>query len=413
MKIRQYAAVVLFLVTVVLLAAVPSGYAKTPNAEKAKVKLGIDNIDNHLSSFAGKRVGLITNATGMNSQYQSTIDVLYSKTKLTALFSPEHGIRGAIPAGDKVGSQKDSKTGLPVFSLYGSTKKPTPEMLENIDVLAFDIQDVGARAYTYIYTMAYAMQAAKENGKTFVVFDRPNPVGGVEVEGGLIKPGFESFVGLYPIPIRHGLTVGELAKLFNKEFGIGCDLQVIEMSNWHRSMYFDETGIPWVMTSPNIPTPDTALVYPATGIFGGTNISEGVGTTRPFDFVGAPWLDAEVLANRLNAMALPGVVFRPAHYIPRFGNFAGQSCSGVQLHITERKAFKPVQTGLSLLYVVQELSDEQFAYNFSGKGAPMIDLITGDDALRLGRYSLDEIVSTWESEAAQFKAMSQAYYLYQ
>ncbi|MDF2568715.1 MAG: hypothetical protein K0R55_319 [Sporomusa sp.] len=412
MKIKQYTTLVTLLMIVVLLIVMSTGYASSSNQGKTKVTLGIDTVDQHLNLFSGKRVGLITNATGMNSQFQSSIDVLNAKTKLVALFSPEHGIRGAVPAGDKVSSQKDSKTGLPVFSLYGSTKKPTPAMLENLDVLAFDIQDVGARSYTYIYTMAYAMQAAKENGKTFVVFDRPNPVGGIEVEGGLIKPGFESFIGMYPIPIRHGMTAGELARLFNKEFGIGCDLVVIEMSNWHREMYFDDTGLPWVMTSPNIPTPDTALVYPATGIFGGTNISEGVGTTRPFDFVGAPWLDAEHLANNMNAMKLPGVVFRPAHYIPRFGNFSGETCNGVQLHITNRKEFRPVRTGLSLLYAVQALNDGQFAYNFSGKGTPMIDLITGDDALRLGRYSLNELLSEWDQEAKEFKEMSKAYYIY-
>ncbi|WP_245867537.1 hypothetical protein SPSIL_049120 [Sporomusa silvacetica DSM 10669] len=413
MKNKRYSTWVTAMVVALLLIGSVTGFASSSQQETTRVKLGIDNIDQHLAFFAGKRVGLITNATGMNSQYQSSIDVLAAKTNLVALYSPEHGIRGAVPAGDKVGSLTDAKTGLPVYSLYGATKKPTPEMLQNIDVLAFDIQDVGARSYTYIYTMAYAMQAAKENGKTFVVFDRPNPVGGMAVEGGLIKIGFESFIGMYPIPIRHGMTVGELARLFNQEFGIGCDLTVVEMTGWNREMYFEETGLPWVMTSPNIPTPDTALTYPATGIFGGTNISEGVGTTRPFDFVGAPWLDAEKFAERMNAMKLPGVVFRPAYYIPRFGNFTGETCSGVQLHVTDRKAFKPVRTGLSLLFTVEELSDGQFAYKFSGKGAPMIDLITGDDGLRLGRYTLDELLATWEQEAKAFKEMAKAYYIYQ
>lgn len=380
--------------------------------QKQAVKLGIDNVDQHQNVFAGKRVGLITNATGMNSNFESSIDVLRAKTNLVALFSPEHGIRGAVPAGDKVNSQVDAKTGLPVYSLYGATKKPTPEMVDGLDILAFDIQDVGARAYTYIYTMAYAMQSAKETGKTFVVFDRPNPVGGVEVEGGLIKSGFESFIGMYPIPIRHGMTVGELAKLFNKEFGIGCDLIVIEMTGWKRDMYFDETGLPWIMTSPNIPTPDTALVYPGTGLFGGTNISEGVGTTRPFDFVGAPWLDAETLANKMNALKLPGVVFRPAYFVPRFGNFAGENCAGVQLHIIDRKAFRPVRTGLSLLYTVQELSEDNFFFKTNGGRTPMIDLITGDNALRLGKYSLHELLAEWEKEAVQFKELAKAYYIY-
>ncbi|TWH45768.1 DUF1343 domain-containing protein [Sporomusa sp. KB1] len=412
MKNKRYSTWMTAMVVALLLIGSVTGFASSSQPEKNRVKLGIDNIDQHLALFAGKRVGLITNATGMNSQYQSSIDVLAAKTNLVALYSPEHGIRGAVPAGDKVGSLTDAKTGLPVYSLYGATKKPTPEMLNNIDVLAFDIQDVGARSYTYIYTMAYAMQAAKENGKTFVVFDRPNPIGGVAVEGGLIKNGFESFIGMYPIPVRHGMTVGELARLFNQEFGIGCDLAVVEMTGWNREMYFEETGLPWVMTSPNIPTPDTALTYPATGIFGGTNISEGVGTTRPFDFVGAPWLDAEKFAERMNAMKLPGVVFRPAYYIPRFGNFSGETCGGVQLHVTDRKAFKPVRTGLSLLFTVEDLSEGQFAYTFSGKGAPMIDLITGDDGLRLGRYTLDELLVSWEQEANAFKEMAKAYYIY-
>jgi uncharacterized protein YbbC (DUF1343 family) len=409
---KWYRVLLVFLVITLWLLASTSVYAGSPKQEKGRVKLGIDNIDQNLSLFTGKRVGLITNATGMNSQFESSIDVLRAKTKLVALFSPEHGIRGAVPAGDKVGSLTDAKTGLPVYSLYGATKKPTPEMLANIDILAFDIQDIGARSYTYIYTMAYAMQAAKETGKTFVVFDRPNPVGGVEVEGGLVKNGFESFIGMYPIPIRHGMTVGELARLFNKEFGIGCDLVVIEMTGWKRSMHFDETGLPWVMTSPNIPTPDTALVYPATGLFGSTNVSEGVGTTRPFDFVGAPWLDAEALAERMNALKLPGVVFRPAHYIPRFGSYTGESCSGVQLHIVDRKAFRPVRTGLSLLYTIQELKSDEFAFKLSGRSTPSIDLVTGDHALRLGRYTLDEVIATWDKEAKDFKEMSKAYYIY-
>ncbi|MDR3564969.1 MAG: DUF1343 domain-containing protein [Negativicutes bacterium] len=389
-----------------------SGCSSAPEPVKVKVRLGIDNIDQQAALFAGKRVGLITNATGMNSNFESTVDVMKAKTNLVALFSPEHGIRGAVTAGDTVSSQTDAKTGLPIYSLYGDTKKPTPEMLAAVDVLAFDIQDIGSRSYTYIYTMAYGMQAAKEAGKPFVVFDRPNPIGGVEVEGGLVKSGFESFVGMYPIPYRHGMTVGELAKLFNKEFGIDCNLVVVEMTGWKRGMYFDETGLPWVMTSPNIPTPDTALLYPATGIFGGTNISEGVGTTRPFDFVGAAWLDAEALASRMNAKKLPGVVFRPAYYVPRFGNFSGENCAGVQLHITDRKAFRPVRTGLTLLFTVQELGDDKFTFKDSGGRRPMIDLITGDSALRLGRYNLDELLAAWDAEASQFKEMAKAYYIY-
>ena len=377
------------------------------------VKLGIDNIDKASLIFAGKRVGLITNSTGMNSNFESTVDVLYAKTNLVALFSPEHGIRGVAKAGDAVSTLIDSKTKLPVYSLYGETKKPTPEMLADIDVVAFDMQDVGARAYTYVYTMAYAMQSCKELGKTMVIFDRPNPIGGLQIEGGVVKPGFESFIGMYPIPIRHGMTVGELASLFNKEFGIDCDLVVIPMTGWKRDMYFDDTGLPWVMTSPNIPTPDTALVYPATGIFGGTNISEGVGTTRPFEFVGAPWLDADRLATEMNHLNLPGVLFRPTYFMPRFGLYSGETCAGVQLYITDHTTFAPVKTGISLLYTIKNLSGDKFIFKRSDNHEGTIDLVTGSDIVRAGTYSLPEILDLWEKDVKQFREIAKKYYLYQ
>lgn len=376
------------------------------------VKLGIDTIDQRLAVFDGKRVGLITNSTGMNSLFESTVDILYAKTNLVALFSPEHGIRGAVQAGDAVNSMTDSKTKLPIYSLYGETKKPTPEMLADVDVLAFDIQDVGARPYTYIYTMAYAMQSCKELGKTMVIFDRPNPIGGLQIEGGVVKPGFESFIGMYPIPLRHGMTVGELAKLFNQEFGIGCDLIVIEMTGWKREMYFKDTGLPWVMTSPNIPTPDTAIVYTGMGIFGGTNISEGVGTTRPFEFVGAPWLDAHALAGEMAKLKLPGVFFRPAYFMPRFGLYQGETCAGVQLYITDTKAFQPVKTGMSLLYMIKGMSGEKFSFKRSDSSEGTIDVVIGDDIVRRGKASLPDVLDLWEKDVKQFAQMSQKYYLY-
>ncbi|SFL42867.1 exo-beta-N-acetylmuramidase NamZ family protein [Pelosinus propionicus] len=381
--------------------------------QSAPVRLGIDRIDEYLHIFTGKRVGLITNSTGMNSSFQSSVDVLHEKTNLVALFSPEHGIRGAVKAGDSVNTSVDEKTKLPIYSLYGATKKPTPEMLADIDVLVFDIQDVGARSYTYIYTMAYAMQACKELGKTMVIFDRPNPIGGAMVEGNLVKPGFESFIGMYPIPTRHGMTVGELARLFNAEFGIGCDLVVIEMTGWQRKMNFEETHLPWVMTSPNIPTPDTAIVYPGTGIFGGTNISEGVGTTRPFEFVGAPWINAYDLAAKMTALQLPGVIFRPVYFTPNFGLYQNEPCAGVQLHVIDKSTFLPVKTGISLLYTIQEMSGDRFSFTRNGKNESSIDLITGDDDVRKGTYTLNELYSLWEKETNQFKAMSKKYYLYE
>ncbi len=407
--------VTLVLAALLVMPVFGSGCAGAPPAPapmRENVRLGIDNIDNHLDLFKGKRVGLITNATGINSNFASSIDVLKAKVNLVALYAPEHGIRGAVKAGDQIGYATDAKTGLPIYSLYGATKKPTPEMLAGIDVLAFDIQDIGARPYTYIYTMAYAMQAAAENGKTFVVLDRPNPVGGM-VEGGLVKPGFESFIGMYPIPLRHGMTVGELARYFNKEFAIGCDLAVVPLTGWTRDMHWDDTGLPWVMTSPNIPTPDSALVYSGTGIFGGTNVSEGVGTTRPFELIGATWLNAEDLAAKMNASNLPGVYFRPAYFSPRFGGNTGKTLGGVQIHITDRHAYQAVRTGITLLYTIQEIGGDNFAYGFRSSGIPYIDLTVGDNGLRLGRYTLDELLAEWDKEAQQFKEKTKPYYLYQ
>ncbi|WP_156784642.1 exo-beta-N-acetylmuramidase NamZ family protein [Thermosinus carboxydivorans] len=384
-------------------------------AAAAKVRLGVENIEHYMYLFQGKRVGLITNHTGIDSNFRSTVDILNEKTNLVALFAPEHGIRGNVPAGAAVGFYTDERTGVTVYSLYGATKKPTPEMLANVDVLVFDIQDVGARFYTYIYTMAYAMQACSELGKTFVVLDRPNPVGGVQVEGKVLEPEFQSFIGLYPIPIRHGMTVGELAQLFNSEFGINCDLHVVKMTGWRRDMLYDETGLPWVMTSPNMPTVDTALVYSGIGIFGGTNISEGVGTTRPFELVGAPWLDAQELADRMNAQHLPGVIFRPAYFTPAFSKYKGQVCGGVQIHVVDRKAYKAVRTGLALLYTIIELSGDKFSFNapYREGSKPNIDLATGDDSLRLGRYTLDEIIAAWDAEAEQFRQLAKPYLLYE
>ena len=377
------------------------------------VRLGIENVDAYIDVFKGKRVGLITNATGVDSQLKSSAEVLAQKVTLVALFAPEHGLRGSVAAGAAVGHEKDSRTGLPIYSLHGDIRKPTAAMLKNIDVLAFDIQDIGARSYTYIYTMAYAMQSAKENGKTFVVFDRPNPVGGERVEGGLVKSAYSSFIGLYPIPIRHGMTVGELARLFNEEFGIGARLVVIPMSGWTRSMQQEDTGLPWVMTSPNIPTPAAALVYSGTGLFGGSNVSEGIGTTRPFELVGAPWLDGRTLSDRMNAYKLPGVYFRPVYFTPQWGKYQGLTCNGVQLHVTDRRAFTPVSTAIYLLQEIRKLGGTQFKWNApSGKDAWMIDLYEGGTELRQGRISASDLLNSWNSEANDFRTRTAKYRLY-
>lgn len=378
--------------------------------EKVPVRLGIERLDEYLPLFSGKRVGLITNATGWTSDYRSSVEVLAAKTNLVALYSPEHGLWGDRPAGETVGSYTDLRSGLPVYSLYGETKKPTAAMLADIDVLAFDIQDVGARFYTYIYTMAYAMQSCREQNKTFVVFDRPNPVGGM-VEGPLLKPGFNSFIGMYPIPIRHGMTVGELARLFNEEFGIGCKLEVVPMSGWRRSMLFADTGLPWIMTSPNMPTPQTALVYSGSGLFGGTNVSDGVGTTRPFELVGAPWLRADTLADELNAEKLPGVRFRPVYFVPRFGLYQDEVCGGVQIHVVDPQRYRALDTALTMLYRIREAGGGALRFN-RGQGEGMIDLISGEDRLRSGRYSLDELRAGWRQEADAFAKKTEKFYLY-
>ena len=377
-------------------------------AKTEPVRLGIDNIDQYQHLFAGKRVGLITNQTGVNAQLQSTIEILYEKTDLVALFSPEHGLRGNAEAGADIAAATDMRTGLPIYSLYGDTKKPTAQMLENIDVLCFDIQDVGTRFYTYMSTMALAMESAKEQNKLFVVFDRPNPIGGLAVEGPVLKSGFESFIGLYPIPIRHGLTMGELALLFNKQFGIECNLQVVKLSGWQRNMFWQDTGLPWVMTSPNIPTPETALVYPGTGLLGATNISEGVGTTRPFELVGAAWLNAAAAADRLNERKLPGAYFRPTYFTPRFGRHNGINQGGVQIHVVDKAVYRPVLTAITILEVMKDLSGGQFAY----QSERMFDLPLGESTLRLETEPLDQLLIRWDQEARDFQVKSRQYYLY-
>lgn len=376
--------------------------------KREPVRLGIDNVDEYLYLFKDKRVGLVTNQTGVDRHLQSTIDILRQKTNLVALFSPEHGIRGAAVAGDKVASGTDPKTGLPVYSLYGASRKPTPEMLSDIDVLCFDIQDVGARFYTYISTMAYAMESCREQNKIFVVFDRPNPIGGETVEGPVLKTGFESFIGLYPIPVRHGMTVGELARFFNEEYDINASLAIVKMSGWQRHMYWEDTGLSWVMTSPNIPTPATAVVYPGTGLFGGTNISEGVGTTKPFELVGASWVDADQLADRLNTLGLPGVYFRPTAFTPRFGAHEGVNQSGVELHVTDKRAYRSVYTAAAMFSVLREMDGGKVEIKRSG----MFGLALGEDSLRHNDADWRALVPRWQQEAQEFRKKATKYLLY-
>lgn len=379
-----------------------------------RVKCGIDVLKERTNEIQGLRIGLITNHTGVDAGLKSTIDVLNEIGQLKCLFSPEHGVRGDLQAGVHVNDYVDERTGIKVYSLYGQTRKPTAAMLKDVDVLIFDVQDVGVRYYTYLYTMAYAMEAASEFGKKFVVLDRPNPIGGLQVEGNMLDARFSSFVGMYPIPIRYGLTIGELGLLINHEFGIGCDIEIVAMENWQRGMYYDETGLLWINPSPNIPSLDAALLYSGTCLFEGTNISEGRGTTKPFELIGAPWLDPHKLADEMNKKGLDGVVFRPAYFVPYFSKHKGELCRGVQIHIADKKRINAVEVGIRLLYAIAKMSGENFQWIApSGDGKRyFIDCLAGTDELRLMKYEEDELVERWKNESQTFKIKKEKYHIY-
>lgn len=360
----------------------------------------------------GKRVGLITNPTGVDRELVSDVDLLAHTpgVHLVALFGPEHGIRGAHQAGASVGSDRDPVTGLPVYSLYGKTRQPTPTMLKGVDVLVFDVQAVGTRFYTYLYTMADSMKAAAAAHIPIIVLDRPDPIGGVAVQGPVLDPRFASFVGEYPIPLRYGMTIGELAAVFNGEFHIGADLTVVKMRGWKRSMYYDDTPLQFVMPSPNMPTETTALVYPGMGLVEGTNISEGRGTTRPFELAGAPWIDAEKLARVLNDKRLPGVRFRPVHFTPTFSKYEGKLCNGVQVHVMDRDTFDPVVVGLTVIETIHYLYPNQFAFNASD-----FDRLVGNGWVRQDiekGMPVSEIQQRWQKGLSQFEKIRQKYLLY-
>lgn len=382
--------------------------------KKQKVNPGIEVLlKEEKDVLSGKKVGLITNPTGIDSKLTSIVDLLHDDPdiNLTALFGPEHGVRGDAQAGASVEYYIDEKTGLPVYSLYGKTKKPTPEMLKDVEVLVFDIQDVGTRYYTYIYTMAYAMEAAKENDIPFMVLDRPNPQGGESVDGPVLEPEFSSFVGLYPIPLKHGMTVGELATLFNKEFKIGADLKVIKMKGWKRDMDYDDTGLPFVLPSPNMPTVSTTFVYPATGLIEGTNVSEGRGTTKPFELIGAPYINGDELAGKLNALRLPGVKFRAASFTPMFSKHAGKLSHGVEIYITDREEFKSVPTGLHIIKTIQDLYPGDFEF----LAANNFNLLIGNGWVRSRieeGSSVNEIMKEYQEKQDAFKKVRKNYLLY-
>jgi len=368
-----------------------------------------------LPELTGNRVGLITNYTGVNRHLRSTVDLLYADTRirLRALFGPEHGILGNAQDGVEVAGSVDAHTGLPVYSLYGATQRPTAESLEDLDALIFDIQDVGARYYTYIATIVYAQEAAAEAGLRFVVFDRPNPITGKHIEGNILDPNFASLIGVHPLPIRHGMTIGELARLFAAERGYPPPL-VVPMRGWRRDMWSDETGLPWVYPSPNMPTLDTAILYPGTCMLEGTNLSEGRGTTKPFELVGAPWLDPFKLIAELEQRVLPGVAFRPAYFTPGFSKHKDTLCAGVQVHIIERDLVRPVELGLSLLATLHRLYPDTFAW-IMRNGIYFIDRLLGSDqprrALDAGT-DVAEIMADWSEQNAAFEERRRPHLLY-
>lgn len=430
-------AALFWLIIAVLTLSLCSYKESEPNSLQVKPGLEVF-LEKHTDLVKGKRVGLITNPTGVDTHLKTSIDLLFEHPdiNLTALYGPEHGVRGNAQAGEYVPFYMDEIYSLPVFSLYGQTMKPDPGMISHIDeymrsfdiqdkekapdkqmvskldVMLFDIQDVGTRIYTYIATMAFCMKACAENNIEFIVLDRPNPLNGMNVEGPVLEyPKFSSFVGLYPIPVRHGMTVGELALLFNDSFfNKKVSLKVIPMQGWERDMYYDETFMPWVMPSPNMPTLDTAMVYPGQVYLEGTNISEGRGTTKPFELFGAPWIEANHLTHILNSMKLPGVKFREAWFKPVMSKYTGELCGGSQIHITDRDSFHPFECTLFIIKTIMDEYPEHFSFHEN-----YFDKIMGTDKIRRALIQgtpVKEIIDAYQKDLTLFKQKREPYMLY-
>jgi len=389
-------------------------------------KTGLDNlIAENFSPLRGHKVGLLCNQASISGEYLHAIQLFYEahregKFQLKALFGPQHGIWGHTQ--DNMiewESFQDPDFGIPVYSLYGETRQPTPNMLRDIDILVVDLQDVGSRYYTFIWTLALCLKACAENEVKMLVLDRPNPLNGVALEGPLIEENYRSFVGLYPIPVRHGMTIGEIATYLNGEFQLGARLSVQKMSNWKRTYFFNETGLPWGMPSPNVPIWETTLVYPGMCLFEGTNISEGRGTTRPFEIFGAPWLDCWQLTESLNKLNLPGVFFRPYQFQPTFNKFSGELCQGAFIHVTDPSKFKPFRTGLALLQKITQLSGELFhwkapPYEYEYQKLPF-DILVGNSWIRkflVEQVGIAEIENKWQIELEEFSRLREKYLLY-
>jgi uncharacterized protein YbbC (DUF1343 family) len=390
---------------------------------KQPIQLGIERLlSDQAGRLRGARVGLVCNQASVDHDFQHAADLLHEHPdiNLTALFGPQHGIRGDVQDNMiETAHAKDRRTGLPIYSLYSETREPTEEMLDGVDVIVVDLQDVGTRIYTFMYTMANCMRAAKKLGKKVIVCDRPNPIGGTQVEGVVLDPAFASFVGQYPIATRHGMTMCELGKLFNEAFGIGCDFEAVTMDGWSRELWYDETDGPWVLPSPNMPTLDSASVFPGSVHLEGTQMSEGRGTTRPFELIGAPYIDADSYAEALTKLQLPGVSFRSCVFMPTFQKHAGKACGGVQIHVLDRAAFKPALTGIAMVKTAFDMYRDDFKwkdppYEYEYDRNPF-DLIAGTSKVREAIErgdSLASIAESWVAPLADFKELRERFLLY-
>ena len=387
------------------------------------VELGLERLlEEEHSAIRGARIGLICNQASVDHSYHHAADLLHNHPdiQLRALFGPQHGIRGDVQDNMiETDHGVDRKTGLPVHSLYSETREPTDAMLHDVDVVVFDMQDVGCRIYTFIYTLANCMRAARRLGKRVLVCDRPNPINGAEIAGNILESEYASFVGQFPLPTRHGMTVGELARMFNEHFQIGCDLEVIPMRGWQRTFWHDDTDAPWVLPSPNMPTLDSATVFPGTVHFEGTQVSEGRGTTRPFELIGAPYIDPDAYADQLNALRLSGVFFRSCAFQPTFQKHAGVTCGGVQIHVTNRDSFEPWLAGIAMTKLIHDMYKKQFRwkeppYEYVYDKNPF-DVISGTAKIREAFEKgtpLDEIENETKAPLEEFKELREAYLLY-
>ena len=376
---------------------------------------GLDHLADAAPWLRGRRLGLITSTSGITRTLAPGIDAIHSQFPLTALFGPEHGVRGDHDAGATVETYTDPATGLPVYSLYRKdSQHMTPEMLDLVDTVIYDIQDIGARFYTYISTLLYVMRDCAAAGKELVVLDRINPLGG-KIEGGMLRPGFESFVGVYPLTTRYGLTPGEFARLANEEQHIGCTLHVLPVQGWRRKMLFPETGLTWMMPSPAIPHFETALLYPGVCLAEATNLSEGRGTSAPFELIGAPFINGAALTTRMNALKLPGVAFTAAYFTPSASKHTNQRCEGVHIHLTDTKAFDTIRTGTALLYAIREMYSAAFALRQPENEHALLPInrLTGSDVLAGEWPDFDALMTRWERESAAFKARAAKAYLYE